>query len=124
VFFCVTQPFIKVDSVKIMVKKVLFDNYDSAFMAEEIKGFCWYNNKPINYFEGDVPRTQELQPILKETGGLYIFKKDLFKTYRRRIGFRPYIRKVGPIEGLDIDTEEDFKIAEQILRGDHGNTDG
>lgn len=46
--------------------------------------------------------------------GLYGIKKDSLKKYRCRIGGRPYIYPVSKFEVVDINTEEDLKIAEYI----------
>jgi len=68
----------------------------------------------LNYELDNVPRTQDLKPIIQETSGLYIFSKELFKKYKRRIGFNPYIKIVDMLEGWDIDTMDELRIAEYI----------
>ena len=74
--------------------------------------FCWYKNSPLNYsLEAPTPRTQDLDPVLMETSGLYIFSKEDFKHNSRRIGINPYIKLVDDVESWDIDTPEDFLIA-------------
>ena len=49
-----------------------------------------------------------------ETSAFFIFKKELWTEYGRRIGFHPYIQEVGEIEGVDIDTMEDLKVAQAL----------
>ena len=39
---------------------------------------------------------------------------DALKKYRCRIGAKPYICFVNKFEAVDINTEDDFKIAEYI----------
>lgn len=106
-----TSPFMKVESIQNSINKVLFSNYDSSFSASKIKTFAWYDGSPINYDLNDVPRTQDLKPIFLETSGFFIFKKEIFKNYRRRIGFNPYIQELDNIESLDIDTQDDYNMA-------------
>ena len=90
-----TSPFIKKDSVENALNHVLSGENDSAFSAERIQTFAWYKGKPINYDLNDVPRTQDMEPIWVETSAFYIFKKDIFTKYHRRIGYRPYIQEVN-----------------------------
>ena len=114
-YFCVTSPFIKKESIEDMIKNVKLGNYDSSFTVKNVHNFCWYNNKPINYNPHKVPFTQDLQPILEETSGLYIFEKDLYVKYKRRIGYRPYLKTVSKVEGHDIDYPIDFELAKFYL---------
>jgi CMP-N-acetylneuraminic acid synthetase len=117
-YFCVTSPFMKPETISEMINKVVKEDYDSAFTVKEIRNFCWFKNKPLNYDPNIVPFTQDLEAVLVETSGLYIFGKDLYLQTRRRIGFKPYIKRVGIIEGHDIDYIEDFKIAECFIKGE------
>ncbi len=45
---------------------------------------------------------------------LYIFSRSSFNKNGRRIGERPYMFEIERIEAIDIDEEEDFKIAELL----------
>ena len=114
-YFCVTSPFIKKETISDMINKVISGEYDSSFSVKEVKNFCWYDDKPLNYNPHKVPFTQTLQPVLEETSGLYIFKRELYKKYKRRIGYKPYLKVVGDIEGHDIDYPIDFTLAEYYI---------
>lgn len=118
IFLSVTSPFISVNTIKDMIQNIKDKEYDSSFLAYETKNFCWYKGEPLNYkLSNKVKRTQDLSPIIVENSGLYIFSVDLYKKHRRRIGFNPYIKVVDTIESWDIDTPEDFKMAQII--GEH-----
>lgn len=106
-----TSPFIKSESVETALEKVTNGDYDSAFSAERVQTFAWYKNKPINYDLNDVPRTQDLEPIWVETSAFFIFTKEIFTKYNRRIGFNPYIQEVSGIEAVDIDEKKDYDLA-------------
>jgi len=114
VFLSCTSPFIKAATIQNMIYQIENNGYDSAFTATEAKTFCWFNNKPLNYNPSNVPRTQDVEPVIIEASSLYIFQKELFKTNKRRIGFNPYIKILDTFEGWDIDTPYDFKMAELI----------
>ena len=65
----------------------------------------------MNYDLNDVPRTQDLEPVWAETSGFFIFRKEVFTEYNRRIGFKPYIQEVSGAEAVDIDEKEDYVLA-------------
>ena len=90
--------------------------YDSCFTATENHGFYWLNNSPINYRPCILPRSQDMLPMMEETTGLYGMRADALAKYRCRIGAKPYIHIISKFEAVDINTEEDLKIAEYIGR--------
>lgn len=55
-----------------------------------------------------------MMPVLEETTGLYGITKAALDKYRCRIGRNPYVQIVDKFEAVDINTEDDFKIAEYI----------
>lgn len=112
----VTQPFIKKESIIEALQKVKSGTYDSSFSAKELRAYCWYNHKPINYKPNDIVRTQDLKPVLLETGAFYIFTKEVFEKNGTRIGKKPYIKVVDDIEAIDIDTKEDYNFANYIAK--------
>lgn len=106
-----TSPFIGRETIEDALGRVLSGKNDSAFSAERIQTFAWYDNAPINYNPNDVPRTQDMKPIWVETSAFYIFRKEVFSVSKRRIGFKPYIKEVTGIEALDIDEKKDYDLA-------------
>jgi len=106
-----TSPFIKVSSIENALSHILSAENDSAFSAERIQTFAWYQGKPINYDLNDVPRTQDMEPIWVETSAFFMFKKEIFTVHNRRIGFKPYIQEVSGIEAVDIDEKKDYDLA-------------
>lgn len=110
-----TSPLIKSKTIDLSIKKVLFENYDSAFTVKEEKTFAWYDNHPINYSLDHIARTQDLKPIYLETSAFFIFEKKVFTEYNRRIGFFPYMCVLNEEESVDIDTIEDYNLAKYYL---------
>lgn len=111
-----TSPFAKTMTIDNCIEKVLTGDYDSAFCAEAIRTFMWENGRPINFDPNHFPRTQDLPLILGETSIAYVFKKETFKRFGRRVGEKPYIKEVDKIEAMDIDYPEDFEICDAIYR--------
>jgi CMP-N-acetylneuraminic acid synthetase len=112
----ITSPFIRASTVSACVSAVLSGKHDSAFAVEELRRFAWFDGQPLNYsLDRPVPRTQDLEPVTCEQGGLYVFRHEVFAEHARRIGDTPLLRPVGPFEGHDIDVEDDFVLAESIV---------
>jgi CMP-N-acetylneuraminic acid synthetase len=109
-----TAPFISAETIKKGVDKVISGEYDSAFSVQKLQEFLWNEHSPINYDLTSIPKTQDLPPIYSETTGLYIFTKNLWKNSGRRIGFKPYFIEVTKVEAIDINTYEDFFIANAV----------
>ena len=111
-----TSPFIKSHTIFNALKNVLYKGYDSAFSAQKIQTFSWFKGEPINYNINDVPRTQDIEPIYVETSGFFMFKKEIFTRFQRRIGFKPFIQEVNNFEAIDIDMKEDYDFALQLVK--------
>ena len=110
-----TSPFVKNESMEKGLDAVKNGDYDSSFAAIRMQDFFWAEGKPMNYDLSNIPRTQDLQPIFKETSGFYIYERNVITDMHRRIGNNPFIVEVGEIESVDIDELEDFEIADAIF---------
>jgi len=113
-----TAPFVTVNSIKTCINAVTSGKYDSAFCASKIQDFLWYNGQPLNFDAANIPRSQDLLPVYRETSGIYVFTKKVFEKHRRRIGISPYICEVSFKESIDINTPDDFKLAQALLNID------
>ncbi len=110
-----TAPFLQPKSIRACFDRLVnAAEYDSCFTAVANHSFYWLNGNPINYRPCILPRSQDMMPMIEETTGLYGMTRDALKKYRCRIGARPYIHLVSKYESVDINTEEDLKIAECI----------
>lgn len=110
-----TSPLIKTETIQNALAHVLDGSHDSAFSAQRIQTFAWYQGKPVNYDINDVPRTQDMEPIYVETSAFFIFKKEIFTEHHRRIGYHPYIQEVSDIEAVDIDEKKDYEFALRLI---------
>lgn len=109
-----TAPLIKSESINKGLSYIE-EGYDSSTSVFELRQFAWYNNEPVNYNPGYITRTQDLQPILLETSGFYVYRKEVIQR-GSRIGNKPSFVPVSDSEALDIDTKEDFEMVEYFLR--------
>lgn len=110
-----TSPFIKAETIENAVKQVSEGGHDSAFSAQKVQTFAWYKGATLNYKLKEIPRTQTIEPVYFETSAFYIFRKEVWTVAHQRIGEKPYMAIVDPIEGIDIDNPEDFEFAEKVL---------
>lgn len=88
--------------------------FDSCFTALKNQGFYWYGNIPVNYRPEILPRSQDMEPVIEETTGLYGISHDSLEKYRCRVGRRPYMHFIDKFEAVDVNTEEDFRVAEFV----------
>lgn len=110
-----TSPFIRTATIEQAVEQVVSGGYDSAFSAERVQTFAWWQGKPLNYSLQHVPRTQDLEPIYVETSAFFVFRAEVWRAMHRRIGERPYVAVTDRVESMDIDNPDDFLLAEAIV---------
>ena len=70
----------------------------------------------MNFDAANLPRSQDLNPIYRETSGIYVFRKEVFRNLKRRIGDHPFIKVLTMKEAVDINVPEDMKMAELFLK--------
>ncbi len=93
----VTSPFLRADTVKKCIDAVASGEYDSAFSASKMQEFLWRDGKPLGFDPVNIPRSQDLPVLYKETIGCFVFTSQMFHELGRRIGLHPYICEVDKI---------------------------
>lgn len=111
-----TAPFIKPESIELGIDKVLSGKHDSALAVTKLQEFIWKDGLPFNYEVTNIPRTQDLEVLYTETCGLFVYTRDLILNKRRRVGDTPFLVEVSKIEACDINTKDDFVIANAIFK--------
>lgn len=110
-----TAPFVTPGTIQECIDAVVSGDYDSAFCAQKIQDFLWENGHALNFDATNVPRSQDLPVYYRETSGCYVFTKASFLKTRRRVGLKPFIKEVSFKEAVDINTPDDFRLAEAML---------
>lgn len=88
---------------------------DSLFAVTPFqKRFYWPDGRPVNHDPANLLLTQNLPPLLEENSNLYLFSRRSFTENYHRIGRRPVMFPMNPIEAIDIDTEIEFRLAEEL----------
>lgn len=112
-----TCPFTSKSAIKYAVSVVERGISDSAIACKKTQNFLFNKNgEALNFDVLKIPRTQDLDPLLEPTTGLWVFNKALAEI-GRTIGDNPALFEVAPIEAIDIDYEEDFIMANIIWNG-------
>lgn len=111
-----TSPFITKETIQEGVNQVLSGAYDSAVLIKKDKQYTWSDSKP-NYDMENIPNSVDLPDTLIETMGLYVVSAAAAKKLQRRIGEKPFMLEATPVEAIDVNWPEDFKLANLIAAG-------
>lgn len=116
-----TNPFLDVETIDGAVQS-FYDarrsGFDSVFASRTIQARFWRAGmEAVNHEPGHLIPTQDLSPLLLETSTFYIFPAKMLVEFGTRLGDNPRPYEVSEKVGFDIDTEEDFRLAETIWKG-------
>jgi len=114
VMFHITSPFLRSETIAECVNKVKNEGYDAAFTALLVNKRCWFRGSVLNE-SGKKDDRPKREPVVVEHS-LYVFKKHIFEENEQRISKNCYIKYVDQFEGHDIDTPEEFRIAELMVQ--------
>lgn len=114
-----TNPFLGKETITKAIK-VFCDakeeyNVDSLFSVNKVQTrFYRKDCQPVNHDPNNLIPTQDLEPWFEENSNLYIFSKTCFLANKARIGTKPIMFESKKIESIDIDTPEDWELAEAL----------
>lgn len=91
-------------------------HYDSLATTNVCKEFLYLDGKALNYDPAHKPRSQDLPEIHILNSALYIISRELMLAKRDVVGDKPYFFEISALEGVDIDNELDFEIAEFLYK--------
>lgn len=92
------------------------DVHDSLFSVTRLQTRLYdASGAPLNHDPAVLLRTQDLPPVYEENSNLYLFTAAQIAE-GRRIGARPLLFEIDPLEAVDIDEETDFVLAETLGR--------
>ncbi|OUU28801.1 MAG: hypothetical protein CBC04_00655 [Verrucomicrobia bacterium TMED44] len=90
--------------------------FDSLTSTHLIKGHLWLDNKPLNYDLGDVPNSQDLPDIEMLNYGVSLINREIMLKNKALVGDNPGFINLNSIESIDINTLEEFELAEIIYK--------
>lgn len=96
----------------------LDEGYDSLVGVTELKNFLLNAEGQLINNTTDLPwpRTQDLAPLYEINHAVFLAPREVYIEQRNRLGVRPRLHVMDKIASMDIDWEEDFVIAETLVR--------
>ena len=113
----ITAPLLKIKTINNCIKKIKKSKkYDSILTSKSVQTWFWYKGKPVNYDPKILPRSQDADPLVFETTGLYGIRKKILLSKKARIGNKPYFYEVSDEEAIDLDNLKDFEYLEYYVK--------
>jgi N-acylneuraminate cytidylyltransferase len=114
-----TAPFIRPETYAAAIRAIDEFDVDSVCAVCKEPMYQWRNGRP-DYFrpDGTIPNSFEMEPVVFETTGLYVNRTTHVLASKKRMNTEnchPF--PVSKLEATDINTPEDFELAEIIWRG-------
>ena len=113
-----TNPLLRAATISRAIKDLAadLDEHDSLFSVTRLQTRLYdADGAPMNHDPSVLLRTQDLPPVYEENSNIYVFSADQIAA-GRRMGNRPLLFEIDPLEAVDIDEEADFTIAEMLHR--------
>lgn len=114
-----TNPLLTKESLTNAISQFLkgYPIYDSLFSVTKLQTRLWNQlAQPINHNPNILLPTQDLPPVYEENSCIYLFNEEILRKKHNRIGDRPLMFEIEQIEAQDIDTEQEFIVAESIYK--------
>ena len=112
----VTNPLLKASTITSAINcyRSFKRKHDSLFSVTIHNSPCYkFDGEPINHDPETIEQSQLIEPIYEDNSNLYIFSRECFNLWGR-VGLNPYLFNICKTESIDINTEEDWKMAEAI----------
>jgi CMP-N-acetylneuraminic acid synthetase len=116
-----TNPMLSSETIKSALEQyqagVVAGSADSLFTVNKIQTrFYRADGGAVNHDPDNLIQTQDLEPWFEENSNLYIFSRDSFFSTNARIGSKPILYEMQKLEAVDIDTLEDWLMAEAVAQ--------
>lgn len=119
-----TAPLRPATAITACIQRVAHEGYDSALTLREDRSYLWRRTDeghavaPVNYDPAKRgPNQLEGWNQWVENKAVYAMRKDLLLRTGCRLGGRIGFVPMSKWQSIDIDTPEDFDLAEQLLLG-------
>ncbi|MCT1526944.1 acylneuraminate cytidylyltransferase family protein [Sphingobacterium hotanense] len=118
----VTSPMVDSNDYQIAISHY-FENlssgsFDSLMSVVKLQEYFWSKelNNLINHDRSKIkwPRTQDLNALYEINHAIFLSSKENYLTFHDRIGEFPFLFEMNKMKSIDIDWEDDFKLAEFI----------
>ena len=105
------------EGIRLYLSK-LQEGYDSLVGVKELRNFLLNKDGKLinNTTNIPWPRTQDLEVLYEINHTMFLAKREVYTEQKNRIGQKPLLHIMDEIHSFDIDWEEDFEIAEIIMK--------
>lgn len=115
-----TSPLLRVETVRRFIDFVQANDYDTVLSVHSEKAEAFFQGKPVNFNRKEKVNSQYLAPIELTVWALTAWKREVFMKLEQSGQCPIFGGKLGtfPIpkdESCDLDTEEDWNIAEGMI---------
>jgi len=112
-----TSPFISPQTIKRGLD-ILINNkeYDSVVLMKKEKEYLWKDGEPL-YDKFHIPNSGTLPDTIIESMGLYIVRSEVAHNTKMRYGNNVYMLTADAVETIDVNYQDEFELAEYIMRG-------
>lgn len=114
-----TNPLLQTSTIEKAIREFSdeYPAYDSLFSVTRMQTRLWDAlARPINHNPAILLQTQDLPPVFEENSCIYLFTREGLLRHRTRIGDRPMMFEMSALEAQDIDEEQDFLIADLLMK--------
>ena len=116
VFLQATSPFTKSVDVDGALEKFIQGNYNSLISVVKNHQFIWsVDGRPLNYDPTNRPRRQDWDGYFIENGAFYISSRENILNSQCRITLPVGVWEMSKISLVEIDTEDDMRLAEGVI---------
>lgn len=117
----VTSPLREKSDIEDAIQKFIIGNYDSMFsasLADDL--FFWEDSTDslmsVNYDYKNRKRRQDFKLQIIENGSFYIFKTEILKKYKNRMGGKIGYSKMDFWKMFEIDNDDDLRMCSALMK--------
>ena len=113
-----TSPLLRAESVSKAIRMLREGGFDSVLSVVEDRGHFWIEeaDKYERLYPKDPKNRQFERPLFKETGAIYLCRRELLMEENTMVGGKIGFLKMEKDETIDIDEPLDFEIAEFFMK--------
>lgn len=109
-------PFIDENDYQKCIDLFKNENCDSVISVHHKKDYMFHDKKPVNFNPLKTCKSQDLPRYYNMTFGITIVRTDFVKKNHSIWTENPYFYEVDELKALDIDTNMDFLICEELYK--------
>ena len=119
VFLQATAPLRKSNDIDNSISHLINGAADSLLSVTKAYDYIWEKSEggisSLNFDFLQRKRRQDMKPLYYENGSIYVFKPDILKKYRNRLGGKISIYYMEPWQMVDINDNADLEWAEWLF---------